>query len=94
MESAAGCEGAGTPQRNGRPVEDQRSLWPGDGLGVSHNVIQAASMRVPWARLAVRAVASFICAAASTAIYTDRLRGTHIIRRIMVRTEKWLNYIF
>jgi hypothetical protein len=30
----------------------------------------------------------------SAAIYTDRLRGTHIIRRVMVRKETWLNYIF
>lgn len=33
-------------------------------------------------------------AGASAAIYTDRLKGTHIIRRVMVGTETWLNYIF
>ena len=30
----------------------------------------------------------------SAAIYANRLEGTHIIRRVMVRMETWLNYIF
>jgi len=38
--------------------------------------------------------ASYICADGSTAIYTDRLRGKHIIRPVMVHMETWLNYIF
>jgi hypothetical protein len=33
-------------------------------------------------------------AGGSAAIYTERLRGTRIIRRVMVRMETWLNYIF
>ena len=29
----------------------------------------------------------------SGAIYTDSVKGTHIIRKVMLRMEAWLNYI-
>lgn len=32
-------------------------------------------------------------AAGSAAIYTNRLKATHIIRRVILRTEAWANYV-
>jgi hypothetical protein len=32
-------------------------------------------------------------ATGSAAIYTNRLKVTHIIRRVILRTEAWANYV-
>ena len=29
----------------------------------------------------------------SAAIYTDSVRATHIIRKVMIRMEAWVNYL-
>lgn len=28
------------------------------------------------------------------AIYTDQVKFTHVVRRVMLRMQAWLNYVF
>ena len=32
-------------------------------------------------------------AVGTAAVYTDKMRASHVIRRVMIRMEAWMNYI-